>query len=132
MSGTMMSRTLSVRIERPWDKVYGYLSDPANFANWASGLGQLRHDGESWQTDTPAGTMRVRFTAPNAHGILDHTVIPPDGTEIHIPMRAIANGGGAEVLFTLFRQPDMDDERFAADARWVEEDLARLKAALEA
>jgi len=40
------------------------------------------------------------------------------GAEIYTPMRIVENGEGAEVLFTLFRQPGMSDEKFAADANW--------------
>lgn len=46
-------------------------------------------------------------------------------------MRIIANGGGSEVLLALFRQSDMDDERFSADIKWVMRDLKRLKALIE-
>ena len=38
---------------------------------------------------------------------------------------------GAEVMLTLFRQPGMDDERFAADIRWVNRDLKALKRLIE-
>jgi hypothetical protein len=31
----------------------------------------------------------------------------------------------------LFRQPGMDDERFAADAKWIHRDLKALKALIE-
>ena len=47
-------------------------------------------------------------------------------------MRIVANGTGCEVTFTLFRQPGMSAEQFAADAEWVSRDLAALKALLEA
>jgi hypothetical protein len=50
------------------------------------------------------------------------------GPEIYVPMRVIPNGDGAEVLFTLFRQPDMSDAKFAADAEWAGCDLLVLKA----
>lgn len=64
---------------------------------------------------------------------MDHTV-EIGGTEIFIfiPMRIVPNGEGAEVLFTLFRQPGMSDEKFAADAAWVARDLAALKALVTA
>ena len=35
-------------------------------------------------------------------------------------MLAIANGKGSEIIFTLIRQPEMSDEKFAEDAKWVE------------
>ena len=51
-----------------------------------------------------------------------------NGTEIHVPLRVIANGHGAEVMLTLFRQPGMDDEMFARDVKWITRDLRALKA----
>jgi hypothetical protein len=62
---------------------------------------------------------------------LDHWVDTGSGPAIAIPMRIIANGEGAEVLLTLFRQADMDDERFSADVKWVMRDLKKLKALIE-
>lgn len=49
---------------------------------------------------------------------------------VHVPLRVIQNGDGAEVMRTLFRQPGMDDERFAA-AKWINRDLKVLKALVE-
>ena len=133
MSRALPSRTLSVWIDRTPDAVYAFLSVPENFLRWASGLaGSLTRDGEGWIAETPEGTMRVRFTPPNPFRIADHWVIPPSGAEIALPLRVLANGGGSEVTFHLFRQPEMDDARFAADAEWVERDLATLKRVLEA
>ena len=130
---SLPSRTLSVWIDRDPDAVYGFLAIPENFMKWASGLaGSLRRDGDGWAAETPDGTMRVRFTPPNPFRIADHWVIPPAGAEIAIPMRVLANDGGSEVTLHLFRQPEMDDARFAADADWVVRDLATLKRVLEA
>jgi hypothetical protein len=58
---------------------------------------------------------------------MDHHVDIGSGPEIYVPLRIIANGDGSEVLLTLFRQPGMSDEKFAADAEWVDRDLAALK-----
>ena len=87
---------------------------------WASGLGKAltKLNGE-WLVDTPQGPMKVRFTARNDLGVLDHYVIPESGPEIYIPLRVIANGAGSELMFTLFRQPGRSEEKFAADADWV-------------
>ncbi|GAB2994479.1 hypothetical protein GCM10017788_65870 [Amycolatopsis acidiphila] len=112
----MPSRTLSVRIERPYAEVYKFLTEPGSSAKWASGV------------DT-SGT--VTNTEPNEFGVLDHTVHLPDGQDVYVPMRAVRNGTGTEVLFTLFRQPGMDDEKFTADADWVMKDLRTLKGLLE-
>ena len=132
MADTLVSRTMSVRIARAHREVYDFASVPENFPRWASGLGKSLKsvDGE-WIADTPEGPVKVRFTAPNDFGVLDHHVAIHPGVDIYIPTRVIANGTGTEVILTLFRLPDMTDDAFARDAEWVERDLRALKALLE-
>jgi len=127
------SKTISIQIERSLRDVYDFTAPPASFAQWASGLGKpLGNEGDLWRFEGESGPVKVRFTERNAYGVLDHYVELPDGSEIYVPMRVVANGTGSEVLFTLFRVPGMNDEKFAADAAWVMRDLNRLKALLEA
>ena len=90
-----------------------------------------QHNGE-WIAETPDGTVQVRFTERNEFGVLDHWVSPEPGLHIYIPMRVISNDSGCELIFTLFRLPDMSEEKFAADAAWIMRDLASLKNLLEA
>jgi hypothetical protein len=105
-------RTISLSIARCWGEVYAFLCAPENWRRWANRLGALRLEDGAWVTETPEGLMRVRFTAPNPYGVLDHHVVTPAGAEIYIPLRVVANGGGSEIIFTLFRQPGMSDEKF--------------------
>jgi hypothetical protein len=129
----MPARHIGVSIERPFDEVYAFLADPANFERWASGLGKgLTHiEGQSWSVDSPEGPVTVRFSAPNSHGVVDHEVTTPAGMRILNPLRVIANGSGSEVVFTLFQRPGVSDEAFNADAQWVTRDLQTLKRLLE-
>lgn len=130
---TFESRILSVRINRPFHDVYDFLSIPENFPKWAIGLGTLTgKTGDEWIAESPAGSVKVRFTGQNSFGILDHYVMTESGTEIYVPMRAISNGTGSEVTLVLFRLPDTPDEQYAEDARLMEKDLATLKHLLEA
>jgi len=132
MLGINSDRVTSVSIERDADAVYAFLSLPENFAKWASGLGSLRRAKGQWIADTPDGPMIVRFSEPNAFGVLDHWVSPPSGAQIYIALRVVKNGSGCELIFTLFRQPGMDQARFDADAQWVMRDLKAAKQLLEA
>jgi len=59
---------------------------------------------------------------------MDHVVDTGSGDPVHVPLRIVQNGDGAEVMLTLFRQPGMDDERFSGDAKWVMRDLRALSA----
>jgi hypothetical protein len=129
---TIESRTLSVRIDQPFAGAYEFLVDPANWNKWAFGLGKsLRRSDGGWIADSDGGTVQVLFTARNQHAVLDHTVIRPSGAQVYVPMRLITNGSGCELLFTLFREPGITDQRYNADANFVQSDLNRLKELLE-
>lgn len=129
---TVESRTITVRIDRPFDKVYEFLVDPANWNQWAFGLGRnVRRSQDGWIADSDGGVAKVQFTPRNSFGVVDHTVIRPSGQRVYVPMRLIANGSGCELLFTLFREPKMSDAQFASDAGFVERDLNGLKRLLE-
>lgn len=132
MSMTCQVRHISVSIDRPPGEVYAFASNPANLPQWATGLsGSIRKINGEWIADAPAGKVKIRFAARNEFGILDHEVTLESGVKIYVPMRVIANNKGSEISFTLMRQPEMSDEKFAEDARWVEKDLGKLKALLE-
>jgi hypothetical protein len=127
------ARHISVGIRRPYTDVAGFLGDPENFPQWASGLGaSFRHEGNlDWSVETPMGRMTVRFSPPNDFGIADHTLIPAAGSAMYNPLRVVRNGDGSEVTFTLFRRPGMSDAELERDAAWVAKDLAVLKTLLE-
>ena len=126
--------TLTISIERPWREVYEAIWRPLDFPKWASGLSAagLQPEGELWRARGPEGSVLIQFTPHNAFGVMDHAVDLGGGAIVRVPMRVIPNGDGAEVLLTLYRQPGMDDEKFAADADWVRRDLRALKALLTA
>jgi hypothetical protein len=132
MADTLEARIISISIRRDWRAVYDFAQRPENFARWASGAAKsLRREGDDWVADGPEGRAALRFAPRNAFGVLDHTVILASGAEIQVPVRVVLNGGGCEVMFTLFRQPGMTDAVFARDGEWVAKDLAALKALLE-
>jgi hypothetical protein len=127
------TRPITVSIARPAAEVYAFAHDPLSFPRWAAGLGAgLTRDGDRWVAHGPDGDVHVRFSPENSYGVLDHWVTLPDGTELSMPLRVMANGDGAEVTLTLFRAPGMDDATFERDQGMVAADLARLKALLEA
>jgi hypothetical protein len=126
-------RSLSIAIEREAAQAYEFLSAPENFPKWASGLaGSLSRVGEDWIAETPEGRAIVRFSERNAYGVLDHSVTLPRGVTVYVPLRVVPKGGGCELVLTLFRRPEVSDEKFAADAQWVMRDLDAAKRILEA
>ena len=127
------ARTYSVTINMEWRRLYQMIWTPAFFPRWASGLAEsdLRQDGDDWLADGPEGPIRIRFTPHNNYGVMDHHVDLGEGEPVHVPLRVVQNGEGAEVMLTLFRQPGMDEDRFAADIKWVNRDLKALKRLVE-
>lgn len=133
MHSTYPVKQLSISISKPFKLVNDFLAVPENFQKWASGLGQgFKKVNDEWVVEGPEGTVKVQFTPKNIFGVADHFVeINPDLT-VYIPLRVIANNQGSEVCLTLFQLPFMTAEKFAEDAQWVEKDLHKLKALLEA
>ncbi|HET8791891.1 MAG TPA: hypothetical protein VFM75_11850 [Modicisalibacter sp.] len=123
------TQTISVSIDRPWLELYEAWWHPEAFPRWASGLSQstLERHGERWKAEGPEGLIEIAFTAHNAFGVMDHWVDLGNGHEVYIPLRIIANGDGAEVQLTLFRQSDMSEAKFVEDQTWVKRDLLTLK-----
>jgi hypothetical protein len=125
-------RTLSVSINRSAAVAYEFLSVPENFPRWASGLGaSLRRAGDDWIVETPEGPATVCFFERNSYGVLDHSIRPPVGPSIYVPLRVVPRGEHCDLVLTLFRQLGMSDEKFAADAEWVMRDLNAAKRLLE-
>jgi hypothetical protein len=82
---------------------------------------------EDWIAESPMGRVKVKFSEKNKVGVLDHDVTLLSGTKVYNPMRVFPNNDGSELVFTLYRRPDVSDQEFAKDAKSVEKDLARLK-----
>jgi uncharacterized protein (DUF427 family) len=128
----MVRETIRIRVNRSAAQAYEFLSRPENFPKWASGLGgSLRRHGADWVVETPEGRATVRFSEPNSHGVLDHQVLVPGAAPVYVPLRVVADGDACDLVLTLFRRPEMSNEKFAADAEWVMRDLQTAKRLLE-
>ncbi|MCG6167674.1 SRPBCC family protein [Leptospira sp. FAT2] len=133
MKTTFETKHVSISVGVSWKTAYEFLSEPKNFPEWASGLCKSIRPGpnEEWIIEAPQGTLKAIFTPKNPYGILDHTVILNETDRIANPLRILPNGEGSEILFTLFKTPNMTQEKFEEDAAWVKKDLNELKALLE-
>src|SRR5688572_10624425 len=129
---TFMAKHISVSIERRAAEVYEFASNPENLPQWAGGLGgSIKKVDDEWIAEAPMGTVKVKFAEQDKFGILDHNVTLSSGAKFYNPMRVFPNNDGSEVIFTLYRQAGMSDQKFADDAGSVERDLNKLKTLLE-
>lgn len=133
--GTPMNEVkhISISINRSPRDIYEFASNPENLPLWAAGLARSKvtREGDAWVAEAPFGKVRIRFVKRNTFGVLDHDVELDSGVVVHNPMRVIPNGEGSEFVFTLLRQPGMDDAQFAEDKLAIEKDLRTLKNILE-
>ena len=127
------AKTIGISIDRNWRELYELIWRPEDFPKWASGLSNssLQSHGDEWTAEGPDGPIKITFTAHNELGVMDHWVDVGGGRIVYVPLRIVENENGAEVLLTLFRQPDMSDAKFAADQDWIGRDLLALKALAE-
>ena len=132
MAALWKSTTLSISIGCSPKGVYEFVSNGENLPKWAKTfcLSVKRSQGE-WLVETPQGPVRIRLAQRNEFGVADHTVTPASDATLFVPMRVVPNGDGSELLFTLFQQPDMSDERYAKDIQLVQQDLETLKRIME-
>src|SRR3546814_16176003 len=92
--------TYSLSIDREWRSLYDLIWRPEFFPKWASGLSKagLRQDGDGWLAEGPGGPIRIRFTPPNAYGVMYQVVETCVGNEATCPVRVGRHGRGAGVL----------------------------------
>jgi hypothetical protein len=129
---TFTAKHISVSINRSAAQVYEFASNPENLPKWAAGLsGSIKKVNEDWIAESPMEKVKVKFAEKNQFGVLDHDVTLPSGVKVYNPMRVFPNNDGSELVFTLYRRPDVSDQEFAEDAKAVEKDLAKLKILLE-
>lgn len=129
---TFQAKHISISINRPAELVYSFVLNAENLPKWATGLSSsIKKSGDEWIADSPMGEVKVKFAAENFFGILDHEVTLPSGEKILNPMRVFPNNSGSELIFTVFRLPDMTDDQYMKDTNTVANDLAALKEILE-
>ncbi len=126
------TQTVKVFIRCAASEVYSFLAVPENLPTWATAFcSAVQEVGGKWIAETPRGPYPVRIAEKNVFGVVDHHVELGADQEVHIPIRVLKNGDGAEVFFTIFRPADMRDERYATEVEMVERDLDTLKKLLE-
>jgi len=129
---TFKSQHISVSINRPADQVYEFASNPEDLPKWAAGLsGSIKNVNGGWIAESPMGKVKVEFAGKNNFGVLDHDVTLPSGAKVYNPMRVFPNNDGSELIFTLYRRPDISEQMFTEDAEAVTRDLEKLKTLLE-
>ncbi|WP_333778316.1 SRPBCC family protein [Streptomyces sp. IBSBF 3136] len=127
------SITKTVGIDCPWEQVFAFLADPANWPKWAVvNVHSIEptDDPDWWRMATPLGPARLRVRANAEFGILDHDYVD-DTAAWCVPARVVPNGDGAEFMITFHQPPSLTKKVFKQQADLVDSELAALKEILE-
>lgn len=131
---TMITDTVRITIDAPFDQVTADLADPSTHPEWGteffSGSARPGNDGDLVVTvPRMGGDVRYRVDADPEAGRID-LYLAPEGTRFGppLPIRVIPNGDGVDVLFTLARFPGQSEQDFQEGLASMERELENLKA----
>lgn len=126
------TRTISLRIDAPAQRVYEFVRDAYNLPRWAGSFFRgVERDGDQWLIESTQGPAQLEYAPLNDEGVLDHTLSFADGTSIVNAMRVTAHGDGSELTFVLSRPSGSDNGQFAELAARLEASLGTLRTLVE-
>jgi hypothetical protein len=131
---TMITETIRVMIDAPFDQVASDLADPDTHPEWGteffSGPARPGDEGEVLVTvPRMGGEVRFKVEADVGSGVIDLYLAPhasPFGPPL--PIRVIRNADGVDVLFTLARFPGQSDDEWEEGVASMARELTKLKA----
>lgn len=127
------TKTQTVSIASPPDKVFAFVADPEKLPVWAIGFcKEIREEGGRWIVTTPSGEeIPMRSVAHPDLQILDSAWELGPSVEGRAFTRVVPNGDGADYVFTMVQADGMPDELFDTQAAELARELTVLKAHLE-
>jgi hypothetical protein len=132
MNKIARSATKSVDIQATPDKVYGFLSKPMNWPQYAVvNLRSVSPGQNGWfHAVTKFGEGEIKITGVPELGIFDHIWKDPQAAW-KVYSRVVPNGDGSTVLMTLFQPPMMTDPQFDLAMKEMDIELLKLKEIME-
>jgi hypothetical protein len=128
------TKTKSIAIAAPPEKVFAYLADGGNWPQWAlhNIKSAKQRSAGVWDIQTPRGAGSLTLKFDQRTGILDHTFADADATTWTVPGRLIPSDGGSLVIMTFLKPAAMSESEFATGMAQLDEELAILRGKIEA
>jgi hypothetical protein len=128
---TSRAETRTIAIAAPPAAVLAVVGDARRLPEWAPDFARAATpDGDLWRIDTGAGELVLDVPVSEAAGTVDF--VRPGDTTAGARLRAIASGGGSELLFTILFPRAVDEAAVAAQMETVERELATVRDLAEA
>jgi hypothetical protein len=125
------AETRTRAIAAPPAAVLEVVADPRRLPEWAPGFARaVAPEGAYWRVDTGAGELLIDMVVSPEAGTVD-LVRPGAPTEAGARLRALASGGGTELLFTIIFPDGAGEDAVAAQMEVVEGELETVAALAE-
>lgn len=120
------SETRTISIPAPPPAVVDVVGDPRTFPAWAPAFASaVRRDGEDWVVTTGGQEARIAVRVARELGTVD--ILAADRPDRGAFMRAIPNGTGSELLFTLCFPEGTDERAIARQMAVVGDELEAVR-----
>jgi hypothetical protein len=122
----------SVDIAATPEKIYGFLSDPMNWPQYAVvNLKSISPGQDGWfNAMTKFGEGQIKISGVKELGVFDHIWRDPQATW-KVFGRVVPNGEGSTVMMTLFQPAVMKDGQFEQAMKEMDIEMAKLKELME-
>jgi len=90
---------------------------------------KINNDGW-WSFTGPHGKSRLKFNENKSLGILDHQFVDEESSW-NVPMRIVSNGDFSEVVITLNKPSEINDEQFNQRVSEINEMVNSMKNIIE-
>ncbi len=136
----MSCDTAFIRIGRPADDVFAFMSDPAQLSLWSFGTWRIEVDATGLVRGSSikdGARIFLRIEAHEEQKLIDyHVGDTPDDLQPRIfvrvsPEEVFGDGDGTGLAMTALRTADMDDDRWASLNASHRVELEIIKSALE-
>jgi hypothetical protein len=128
----MNSRTVSVVVDAPKERVFSFLSDVKNLPKWATEFcRELRTVGGKYKVvtcDPSKGEIFFKIRADEPTGVIDMYAGPTEDQMGIFPTRVVELPNGASAyVFTMFQAPDMSDDLFNAQYESLKREFRNIE-----
>ena len=122
----------SVDIQTPFERAFGFLSNPMNWPLYAVvNLRSVKPGDNGWfKIVSKYGEGEIKLSPVKELGICDHQWRDPRASWT-VPLRIVANGDGVTVMMTFFQPPAMTNQQFDQAMGQMDIEMNKLREILE-
>jgi hypothetical protein len=126
----MNTRTASLVVREPKEKVFAYLSQVEHLPEWATDFCRaLKVVDGKYKVVSPMGELFFRIHADERSGVIDMFAGPGEDQLAIFPTRVVAlPDGSSAFIMTMFQWPEMTDQEFGGQYEALLREFGNIEA----